>query len=200
MSPGQEAEPLAGLDGRPREDHPRDLPVLQRGDGYRHREVRLAGACRPDPEGDRAVPDRFDVALLRHGLRRDLLAAVSPDDVAEDGLHVLGLVDRVQHGVDRPRPDLLAGLDELDELVHDRPRLGHMDVVARDCEPVPAQENRALQPVTERVEDAVADRRQLRGDVVGDVECLLHLLHALSVGAGSRVPSPARPAFPSPAG
>ena len=77
---------------------------------------------------------------------------------------------RVEHGVDRPRPDLLAGLDELDELVDDRPRLGDMDVVARDREPVSAQENRALEPVAERVEDAVADRRQLGGDVVGDVE------------------------------
>ena len=120
------------------------------------------------------VPDRVDVALLRDGLRRDLLAAVTPHDVAEDGLHVLGLIDRVQHGVNRPRPDLLAGLDELDELVHDSTRLGHVDVVARDCEPVSTQENRALQPVAERIEDAVADCRQLRSDVVGDVECLLH--------------------------
>ena len=52
-----------------------------------------------------------------------------------------------------------------------------------DRQPVPAEENRALEPIPERIEDAVADRRELRRDVVRDVERLFHLLHALSVGA-----------------
>jgi len=85
-------------------------------------------------------------------------------------------------------------LHELDQLVDDRARLGDMDVVARDREPVPAQEDRALEAVAKSVEDAVADRRQLGGDVVGDVEGLLHLLHALSVGA--TVGCTSTPAFP----
>ncbi len=87
--------------------HPRDLALLQRGDGERHREVRLARTGRPDTEGDRTVADRVDVAFLRHRLGRDLLAAVAPDDVAEDVLDVLRLVERVQDGVDRAGTDLL---------------------------------------------------------------------------------------------
>ena len=58
----QEAEPLAGLDGGPREDDPPDLPVGERRDGERDREIRLAGAGRADAERDRALADRVDVA------------------------------------------------------------------------------------------------------------------------------------------
>ena len=121
---------------------------------------------------------------------------MAPDHVAEDVLDVLGLVDRVEDCVHRRGPDLLAGLDELDELVDDRARLGDVDVVARDRQPVPAQQDGALEAVAERVEHAVADRGQLGSDVVGDVEGLFHLLHALSVGATLGL----RRAFPSPAG
>jgi hypothetical protein len=60
-----------------------------------------------------------------------------------------------------------------------------VDVVACDREPVPAEEDRDRETVAQRVEHSVADRRQLGGDVVGNVEGLLHLLHALSVGAGT---------------
>ena len=155
-----------------------DLPLLQRGDGERHREVRLARAGRADAERDRAVADRVDVALLGHRLRRDLLAAVAPDDVVEDVPDVLGLVERAEDGVDGGRADLVAALDELDELVDDRARLGDVDVVALDRQPVAAQPDRALEPVAQRVEDAVADRGQLGGDVVRDVEGLLHLVQA----------------------
>src|SRR5438874_2889924 len=97
---------------------------------------------------------------------------MAPDDVAEDVLHVLGLVDRVQHGVDRGRADLLPRLDQLDELVHDGARLCDVDVVAGDRQPVPAEQDRAFQPVAERIEDAVADRGELGRDVVGDIEHL----------------------------
>ena len=47
---GQEAEPLAGLDGGAREDDPADLALGERRDGERHREVGLAGAGRADAE------------------------------------------------------------------------------------------------------------------------------------------------------
>ena len=47
---GQEAEALAGLHGRPREDEPRDLMLLQRAHGGRDGEVGLAGARRTDRE------------------------------------------------------------------------------------------------------------------------------------------------------
>ena len=50
----------------------------------RHRQEGLAGAGRADPEGDRVVADRVDVALLVDGLGRDPRRAVAPDDVLED--------------------------------------------------------------------------------------------------------------------
>ena len=66
---GQEAEPLAGLDGRAGEDDPLDLLGLQRLDGHRHRQPRLAGAGRADAERDDVVGDGVDVALLAGRLR-----------------------------------------------------------------------------------------------------------------------------------
>ena len=84
--------------------------------------------------------------------------------------------------------------DELEEIVDDRARLGHVHVVAGDRQPVPAQQDRALEPVPERVEHAVADRGQLGRDVVGNIESLLHLLHTFSVGRAAE--GRARPASP----
>ena len=123
MSPGQEAEPLAGLDRRPREDDPPDLALGERLHGERDREVGLAGPGRADPERDRRGADRVDVALLRHRLRRDLLAAVPPDDVVEHVADVLRLVERRDDRADGVGPDRVPALDELDELVDHRPRL-----------------------------------------------------------------------------
>ena len=80
----------------------------------------------PIPKVTVQLADRVDVALLRHGLRRDPLAAVRPDDVLEDLADVLGLVDRVEDRVDRAGADLLAALDELDELLDDGLRLGDL--------------------------------------------------------------------------
>ena len=91
---GQEAEPLAGLDRRAGEDDPVDLAAAERRGGQRDREERLAGAGRTDPERDRVVADRVDVALLVDGLRRDLRRAVAPDDVLEDPRRRLVLVER----------------------------------------------------------------------------------------------------------
>ena len=56
----------------------------QRRGRHRHGEEGLAGAGRPDAEGDRLVADRVDVALLVERLRRHLGVAVPPDDVLED--------------------------------------------------------------------------------------------------------------------
>src|SRR6185437_7368931 len=120
----EEAEPLARLDRGTGEDDPADLPFRERRDREGDREVRLPRSRGADAERDGAVADRVDIALLRHGLRRDLLPAVRPDDVGEDLVHVLGLVDRAEDRVDGAGADLLAALDELDELLDDRLRLG----------------------------------------------------------------------------
>jgi hypothetical protein len=46
-------------------------------------------------------------------------------------------------------------------------------VVARDRQPVAAQQDVDLEPLAQRVEDAVADRGQLGRDIVRDIERLL---------------------------
>ena len=103
-----------------------------------------------------------------------------PDDVLEDLADVLGLVERRDDGADRLRPDLVAALDELDELVHDRARGGDPLVVALDRELVPAQAQRAVEPLAQRVEHAVADAGQLGGDLVRDGERFLHAAQSRS--------------------
>ena len=119
--------------------------------------------------------DRVDVVLLRHRLRRDLLAAVAPDDVVEDARGCpRACVERAEHGVDGRRADLVAALDQLDELVDDSARLGDLRLVALEREPVAAQQDRAVEPVAQRVEHAVADAGELGRDVVRDVENFLH--------------------------
>jgi hypothetical protein len=47
-----------------------------------------------------------------------------------------------------------------------------MHVVAGERQAVAAQQDVDLEPLAQRVEDAVADRRELGGDVVRDVENL----------------------------
>ena len=65
MSPGRKpSRSPASTAGRVRMIRPTCLSGERR-DRERHREVRLAGAGRADPEGDRALADRVDVALLR---------------------------------------------------------------------------------------------------------------------------------------
>src|SRR5689334_4577877 len=81
---GQEAEPLAGLDRRAGEDHAAYVSAGEGGGRHRDRQEGLARACWADPEGDRVVADRVDVALLVDRLRRDPRVAVLPDDVLED--------------------------------------------------------------------------------------------------------------------
>ena len=57
---------------------------VQRAGGQRHRQEGLAGAGWSDPECDRAVPDRVDVALLVDSLGGDLVRPVAPDNVLQD--------------------------------------------------------------------------------------------------------------------
>src|SRR2546430_2206500 len=73
--PGQEAEPLARLDRRARQDDAVDLLCLERLHGQRHGEVALARPGRTDAERDRVLPDGIHVLLLARGLRPHALAA-----------------------------------------------------------------------------------------------------------------------------
>ena len=100
---GQEAQALAGLHGRAREDDPVDLAARERGDGHRDRQERLAGAGRADAEGDRLAADRVDVALLVDRARRHAQVAVAPDDVLEHRRGRLALVEHARDRLDRRR-------------------------------------------------------------------------------------------------
>ena len=83
--------------------------------------------------------------------------------------------------------DLVPALDELDELVDDRPRLGDPLAVTVEREPVPAERDRAAEPLSQRVEHPSLDAGELRRDLVGDHD---DVLHPPSVGAGGAWPVP----------
>ena len=72
--PGEEAQPLAGLDGRPGQDDPVDLSRLEGLDGERHRQIGLSGAGGADPEGHDVGGDGIRVLLLPAGLRANRAA------------------------------------------------------------------------------------------------------------------------------
>ena len=93
---------------------------------------------------------------------------MAPDHVLEDLADVLRLVERADDGADGVRPDLVPALDQLDELVHDGAGGGDLVVCPLDRQLVPAQAERAVQPVAQRVEHAVADATELGGDFVRD--------------------------------
>ena len=83
---GQEAEPLAGLDGGTGEDDPLHLLGLQRLHRHRHRQPALAGTGRAEAERDDVVADGVDVALLAGRLRSHRLALRAAHDVVgQDG-------------------------------------------------------------------------------------------------------------------
>ena len=77
-------------------------------------------------------------------LRRDLGVAVPPDDVLEDLGRALVLVERAGDRLDRPRRDLVALLDQVDQLVDHRRGGLHVAGVAVQREDVAAQEEVAV--------------------------------------------------------
>ena len=81
---GKKTEPLPCLHCRTRQDDASDLLGLQCLYGLGHREVRLAGTCRPDAEHDRVRIDRVHVPLLVQSLGPDRLAATRQDVQAQD--------------------------------------------------------------------------------------------------------------------
>ena len=143
-----------------------DLAIDERGHRERHREVGLARAGRTDPERHRGAPDRVDVALLVERLRRDLLAAMTPDDVVQ---HVGAGDAGIEHAterLDRLRADREPLLDECTELLdHDRgaaePIVGSLDEHL-----VAAQVHRTAEPLREGGEHAIAIRAKLVRELV----------------------------------
>ena len=88
-------------------------------------------------------------------------------------------VDGAKHGIDGVCTDLMATFDEVDELVDHVFCLGDTSVVTLESQLVATQPNRAVEPGSKRVEDAVVDSRELRGNSVRHVD---NLLHCCSVG------------------
>ena len=168
---GQESEPLAGLDGRAREDDARDLAVVQRRDGERHREIGLAGARRADAERHGRAADRVDVALLVERLGRDLLAAVPPHDVVQDVDRAPVRVEHADDRIDRLLPDRQALLDEAGELLEQQAHLCHGRVTAFGDDLVAAQRDARAGAFRDGLEQAVAVGAQLLGERVVDREC-----------------------------
>ena len=99
---------------------------------------------------------------------------MTPDHVLEDVAYVLALLQHAQHGVDRAGADLMAALDEFDELPDDGTRLCDALILALDGQAVAAQSDRAAEPVAKRLEDAVADACQLGRNVVRNGQDFLH--------------------------
>ena len=110
---GQEAQPLARLDGRARENDALDHAALKAGGGKGDGEIGLAGAGRADAEDEIRLLDGADVGALRHCARRDLLAARADMGRARRGCRIrcagcdarLGMTDQP---VDVAGPDLVA--------------------------------------------------------------------------------------------
>ena len=84
-------------------------------------------------------------------------------------------LERAQHRVDGLRADLVAALDQLDELVDDLTRLPDLRVVAVERQLIAAQADRAAETVAQRVEHALPHPRQLGRNRIGNIENFLHL-------------------------
>ena len=78
--------------------------------------------------------------------------------------------DRAGDRVDRRRRDVVAALDQADELVDHRRRLGDIGVVAVEGEHVAAQEHVAAEPLLELAQDRVLRAGELGGDRVVEGE------------------------------
>ncbi len=180
----QEAEPLAGLDGRAGEDDPAHLAPRQRGHGHGHREERLPGARRADAHRDRLVADRVDVALLIDRLRRHPQAAMAPHDVLEDPARALVAVERPADRLDRAGRDVVALADEVRHLAHHGLGGGHLPRAPVERQHVAAQVHVAVEVVLERLHDRVVGTSELGCHVVGELEPGAHYAVARLIRAG----------------
>jgi len=190
---GQEAEPLAGLHCRTGEDDAVDLAARQGRHGHGHREERLAGAGRADPDRDRLAADRVHVALLVDRLGGDLQAAVAPDDILEDAAGALVAIERAGDRLDRAGSDLVALPDQVAELADDGTAHADRLLVAVQREDVPAQVDLAVEVLLERLHDEVLGPCQLGGHLVGKLQLDAHYAISFSFTALlTRLPS-ARP-------
>ena len=184
----QEPEPLAGLDRGAREDDPRHLALVQRGDRERHREVGLAGAGRADAEGDgrSGGSRRRSASASRSSARsscRDGARRRRRRPRARPGRPRARRARRrpcARRSGGRPRPARRARRSPRAPLrrAASSPSRVSWFPRSRTC----------IETLAQGVEHAVGDPGELRGDRVRDVE---RFLHAPSVGrcSAARAPS-----------
>ena len=122
--PGQESETFAGLDRRTGEDDPLHLLGLQRLHRHRHGEPRLARTGGADAERDDVVLDGLDVALLPARLGTHRPSPGPPQHVV--GQHLARPLvggDHLDHPGESDRVEVMAALQEVDELFEQPPDL-----------------------------------------------------------------------------
>ena len=126
---GQEAEPLAGLDRRPRQDDAVDLLALEQRHRMRDREPGLAGAGGAGAEHQRVAAQRADIGVLRGGAGAH--RALAQVDLLEAGraarrveVEQRALRDRqADRALDVAGGELVAALDVLVEAFEHAARL-----------------------------------------------------------------------------
>jgi hypothetical protein len=165
---GQEPEALARFDRRAGQDDAVHLLGLQRLDPQGDRQITLAGARRPYPEGHHAVADGIRVPLLPTGLGAHRTPPRRSEDLRRQ--HLRGPFVRPHHvdsAVDDLRVEELALLEEQAKLV-DQPG-GQGRVLAIDGELItPGVNHRALEGVLHQPQVLVQRTDESGHQVIGD--------------------------------
>ena len=114
----QEAEPLAGLDRRPRKDDLVHLAGLQQHHTLSHRQIRLAGASRADGKHHLVLGQHLHVARLLRRARPDG-APLGQDrrQICQRKARIANRVGHADGGIDVGTGQALAGLEPFVERV-----------------------------------------------------------------------------------
>ena len=82
---GKKSQFLAGFYRRPGHDDPGYFFISESSDRHSHRQIRLSGSGRTNPESDHMIPDSVDILLLAISLGTDRLSSDRmADDIAID--------------------------------------------------------------------------------------------------------------------
>src|SRR3982751_4698580 len=168
---GKEAQSLAGLDPRTREDQPVETSGNQLRDTLPPRERGLAGAGRPEREDHVVAGERLHVGGLHRRARDDRLlpSANHPprprDDLVLDDPVETGLRGHAEHGLDRFRIDVVTLVEPIVEtgkhVAGARCRVG----LALDLDPIAPRRDMNTEPLLDRQEVPVVIAEQRAEEV-----------------------------------
>ena len=172
--PGQEAEALAGLDGRARQDDLFDSAALQELGGMGDGEIGLAGAGRADAEDEFGAFQRPDIGVLRRRAGDDRLLARGNLGHRQLGFALHGRQAELIVGGDRHADcaldvglfDAAAFLKFFIEIVERAARLVGGHDIACDDDRIAACPRIDVQPLFEQLEVLVELTEQLAGEAV----------------------------------